>query len=557
MVEASDGSILKIGIFIVSYNASSTIQELLRRIPDRSWDRIHQIFVFDDSSKDATVDIVTNFKEVPQSNKLHVFFNEVNLGYGGNQKRGYLYAMSEGIDAVILLHGDAQYAPEEIPNFIEALSTGECDAVFGSRMLSQGGARRGGMPLYKYLGNKVLTSFQNWALGQQFTEYHSGYRAYRMDALSRVPFLKNTNDFHFDNEIILQLLAGRFKIREIPIPTYYGSEICYVNGMQYAFNVFLTTLKFILHRRGFSYFDQFDLRSDDKYTFKNNYFSSHHTILRLIQGTEGPIKQSTLPIEHPGEPAEENNKPKVLYVGSGSGFLAAKISDLGYEVVGVDQYHSEEAIQSCKKFIVCKIQDSIELPEDQRFDCIVFADVLERVRSPEDLLLWARGRLKPGGRIVASTGNVAHFYVRLMLILGRFTYTERGILDRTHRRLFTLRSFRKAFADCGYALIRETSCPIPFENLIPGRPGLTDFMSWLNMLACHVWASLFAYQIVIEVRADQASVSEYLRRYQIGAPYIRVKSMNQEGRINETVRGNPSDPQPGGGCEHQSEGSQL
>ena len=130
-----------------------------------------------------------------------------NVGYGGNQKAGYTYAVDHGWDVVVMLHGDGQYAPEVMQDLVSPIVRGEADAVFGSRMMIKGGARQGGMPLYKYIGNRVLTTSQNAITGLRLSEWHSGYRAYRVSALAALPYVGNSNGFDFDTEIILQLYA--------------------------------------------------------------------------------------------------------------------------------------------------------------------------------------------------------------------------------------------------------------------------------------------------------------------------------------------------------------
>ncbi len=150
---------------------------------------------------------------------MTVLRNELNQGYGGNQKIGYTFAIERGFDVVVLLHGDGQYAPEEMPRLLEPLQEGRADAVFGSRMMTTFGALRGGMPLYKYVGNRLLTTVQNALLRTRLSEFHSGYRAYAVPALRRIRFPLNSNDFHFDTEIIIQLLNVGQRIVEVPIPT--------------------------------------------------------------------------------------------------------------------------------------------------------------------------------------------------------------------------------------------------------------------------------------------------------------------------------------------------
>ncbi|PYO44942.1 MAG: glycosyltransferase family 2 protein [Gemmatimonadetes bacterium] len=192
-------------IFIVAYNAERTIQDVLARIPHGLADDYHvEVLVIDDSSPDQTFE---RGEEVRGSQtlpfKLHVLFNPINQGYGGNQKIGFHFAIERDFDFVALVHGDGQYAPECLPGLVEPLAKGEADAVFGSRMMESRGALSGGMPLYKFVGNKILTAAQNRLLRLRLSEFHSGYRVYSVDALRRIPFSLNTNDFHFDTEIII------------------------------------------------------------------------------------------------------------------------------------------------------------------------------------------------------------------------------------------------------------------------------------------------------------------------------------------------------------------
>ncbi|HEV8064195.1 MAG TPA: glycosyltransferase family 2 protein, partial [Acidimicrobiales bacterium] len=221
----------RIGVVVVAYNAESTLLKTLDRIPESFRSRIDEIIIADDSSLDDTFEIGKQWARRHDSVKTHVLRHTKNLGYGGNQKAAYSLAIEHDLDIVVLLHGDGQYAPECLPEIVEPFEHTECAAVFGSRMMYKGAARRGGMPLYKRLGNRILTRFENTVLGSSLTEFHSGYRAYRTDVLKRIPFTANSDGFDFDTQIIAQVLHVGGQIVEVPIPTYYGDEICYVNGM--------------------------------------------------------------------------------------------------------------------------------------------------------------------------------------------------------------------------------------------------------------------------------------------------------------------------------------
>ena len=239
----------RIAIFIVAYNAEATLGGVIERIPAPIMDKVEEIFVFDDASQDRTSAVGREYARRLGAGKLVIHRNPVNLMYGGNQQRGYRYAIERGFDIVVLLHGDGQYAPEVMQELLTPLERGQADMVMGSRMLIEGGAIRGNMPRYKFVGNKILTRAQNFLLGTRLSEFHSGYRAYAVAALATIPLGALTQDWHFDTQIILHFLQRGYRVKEVPIPTYYGDEISRVNGIPYAINCIRESLVFALAYR--------------------------------------------------------------------------------------------------------------------------------------------------------------------------------------------------------------------------------------------------------------------------------------------------------------------
>ncbi len=239
----------RIGIFIIAYNAVNHLIKTISRIPPEVYKNVEEIFVIDDCSQDNTYHAALGYKAEQGVDKLTVHRNQRNQGYGGNQKVGYQYAVDRGLDIVALVHGDGQYAPEALGLLLDPLINKQADMVFGSRMSEKGKALKGGMPLYKYFGNRVLTYLQNQMTGLNLSEYHSGYRLYSVDALRQIPFQSFTNSWHFDTQIILALAERNFRIVERPIPTYYGDEICHVNGIPYALHCLMTSYRFYRNRK--------------------------------------------------------------------------------------------------------------------------------------------------------------------------------------------------------------------------------------------------------------------------------------------------------------------
>lgn len=248
---------LKIAVYIPTYNAGRTLPLVLDRIPQEVKNRVEEIFIVDNASPDNTYLIGVGYKNEKGLHNLNVYRNERNLGYGGSQKVAYRYAIERGYDVVVMLHGDAQYAPEKIAYLLEPFERGEADMVFGSRMA--GLPLDGGMPLHRYWGNKFLTAVENSVLDWDLSEYHSGFRLFSCQALKQVPFDLCSDDYHFDTEILVQFKIKQLRVVERPIPTYYGDEKSYVNVWTYGLRVLFTMLEYGLHRRGLRRVAKFDL----------------------------------------------------------------------------------------------------------------------------------------------------------------------------------------------------------------------------------------------------------------------------------------------------------
>lgn len=239
----------KIVVVMPAYNAAKTLEKTLEDIPH---DSIDDVILTDDASKDNTVEIAKRLG-------LKVFVHEVNKGYGANQKTCYREALKLGADIMIMVHPDHQYDPTVIPQLIEPLINGECDAVFGSRMLG-GRPLEGGMPKWKYFANIFLTAVENAIFYMYLTEYHSGLRAYSRKYLEMVKFESNSDDFVFDSEIIAQGVTHNMRIQEIPIQTRYfpeASQIGFGRSVVYGMSILKMLIKFKLHKKGIKRFKMF------------------------------------------------------------------------------------------------------------------------------------------------------------------------------------------------------------------------------------------------------------------------------------------------------------
>ncbi len=197
-----------------AYNAEKTLEQTYREIP---FDIVDEVVLVDDASRDDTVG------HARRLGIQHLIVHDANRGYGANQKTCYRKALEIGADVAVMLHPDYQYDPALIPALAGMVASGSCDIALGSRMTDRS-ALRGGMPLYKYLGNRLLTAWQNYCLGQRLTEYHTGYRAFSRRVLESLPLASFSDDFIFDNQILVAALERSYRIGEMPCPARYDRE---------------------------------------------------------------------------------------------------------------------------------------------------------------------------------------------------------------------------------------------------------------------------------------------------------------------------------------------
>jgi len=233
----------KVVVVLPAYNAALTLEQTYAEIP---FDIVDEVVLVDDASKDDTVEV---------GEKLgikHIIKHEQNTGYGGNQKSCYQKALTLGADIVIMLHPDYQYTPQLIPAMVSLIGNNLYPVVLGSRILGNG-ALKGGMPIYKYIANRLLTFGQNILVGQKLSEYHTGYRAFSKEVLENISFMKNSDDFLFDNQMLSQIIYKGYAIGEITCPTKYFEEASSINfsrSSTYGIGVIATSFKHFFNKMG-------------------------------------------------------------------------------------------------------------------------------------------------------------------------------------------------------------------------------------------------------------------------------------------------------------------
>ncbi|MEY4571940.1 MAG: hypothetical protein RLZ10_1157, partial [Bacteroidota bacterium] len=345
-------------VLIISYQAEDHIEQTIERLPDSICnDEKIEIVLFDDNSTDLTIEKAKK-AFLAKNIKPKIFKNPKNLGYGGNQKVGYQYAINNNYAYVLMLHGDGQYPPEYIPKMLEQAKSKVLDLCYGTRLNNEYGALKGGMPLYKYVGNKILTNILNKILEVNLSEFHSGYRIYRVDALKKIRIDLNSNNFHFDTQIIIQIISIGGNIGHINIPTKYGDEISRVKGLIYAYNIIKEALISTLQKYSILY--------DEKYS----------SFSKIIDQNYASIKSSAYV-----KTLLKNNNKIVL------------ITD-----------HSKDEIKAGRGIEGIKIISSNDELVEQIRDCdaIIWPDLLS-IDGVEKQIEWIRGNIDMDEKILLAT----------------------------------------------------------------------------------------------------------------------------------------------------------
>lgn len=457
-------------IFIVAYNHENFITKVLERLPQSLQKEDYEILIIDDASIDKTFELANKWSKKNDTVNIKILKNIKNYGYGGNQKLGMKYAIENNFDTLTLLHGDGQYAPEIIHDLINFHVQNKSSLTLGSRMINKKDALKGKMPIYKFIGNIILTKTQNLILKTNLSEFHTGYRVYSINTLSNCKFFLNSNNYHFDTEIIIQHIANNYKISEFAIPTYYGDEISYVNGLHYAFNIIKQTILYKLQKLGIFYSEKYN-HIIEQYEDKSNFYSTHKLAISKV-----------------------NSNSSIIDIGSSNAsylnFLKRKKNCY---IKTVNKYQNLKNPNVDEEEI---IDLDYGLPKNiKKFEYILLLDIIEHLKEPEIFVKNLYNELDQNHKIIASTANISFVIIRLMLLFGFFNYGNRGILDKTHTRLFTFSSFKQLFIN--YFEIHETrGIPVPFP-LALGENMFSKLLLKINIFLIKISKSLFSYQIFL------------------------------------------------------------
>ncbi len=411
--------------------------------------------------------------------------------YGSIQKLAFRWALEENFDIVAIVNGSGNFPMGSLAALVKPIIVGECDVVSASRVGDGIVSKDVDAPWYKRFGNRGLSDLTNRLTGKSFDDWHCAYRAYSCRALDAIPFDRNSDGHIFDFEMMVQLLEGNFAVSEIPVSIVADNAFNWIECASFAFAAIISIVRYRSHKMGFGTGSTAFNSLAYELKFREN--TSHANLLQWIG--ECP----------PGS---------VLDVGCSDGRFGELVESMGHTVVGVDGMELPGVRTRISEFYETDLDQGLaELLGGRRFDLIVAADVLEHLRTPEMLLAELKALLSEDGIILVSVPNLSHWYGRLKVGSGMFSYDRRGLFDVGHLRFFTPVSFRRTASSVGLEIVKTASTNTPVVDVLTrGRRAAGDsghaseigvFPVAFEKLAkslLRVWPSMFSYQLLFELR---------------------------------------------------------
>jgi 2-polyprenyl-3-methyl-5-hydroxy-6-metoxy-1,4-benzoquinol methylase len=467
----------RVALFLFDCLDHKSLSATLERIPESVASTLEEVIVMQDSRSEFDARA-----ESLESNPFDLRFHRQprDLGHGGTRKAAFEYALRNRFDLVVLMRGDGTHPVESLPDLLEPAIQGQ-PLVVGSRLQDWRETVRGGMPVNRLLAHAAAAAIQDRILGLRLRDYLSSFRVYATDVLRRIPFQLNADDRLFEVHAIIQCRALGITVREVPVRSVWREGDAGRGELRDGFRACWTAVNYRLHqlhlRRRGRYFVDLGIH----YALKQSETGSHMQIVDAIR---------------PGS--------RVLDLGCSQGLLAKPLREKDVRVTGVDGRSPDPRLaRELEDYLQWDLQLALELPVGRDFDYVVCADVIEHLKNRRELLQSARRYLKPDGRLIISTPNIALWFYRLSLLVGRFEYGPRGVLDHDHAHLYTRDSFRREVEGAGFRVLRERVTALPFEVVFEstGRSRLVREISRLYHRLARLWPELFAYQIVLEAES--------------------------------------------------------
>ena len=471
----------RFGLFLVDCVDADTLRKTLSRIPAELDVWFEEVVIMLDRPSGGSVSWAGALENETRF-KLRFHHPPRDSGFGAVRKAAFEYALRKGFDQVIVMRGDATHSPEKLPELIQLALTDPSRFVLATEL---GQSRP---PVSSRLSRRLSTFLLNRILGMRLRDYRTGFRLYHGEALKRIPFQLDADDTLFDIEIILQLRALGIPIYETPPADADGGarvnagaikDIHDAHDARHDLLACATAIGYRLHQIHFTRNGRYLVDHDVHYTLKRSKTGSHVQIVSAIA---------------PGS--------AVLDLGCSNGLLARPLLEKNVRVTGVDAGPGERLSKELDGYFQRDLELPLELPYERVFDYVVCADVIEHLRNRAQLLRGARRYLKPDGKLIISTPNIALWFYRLSLLVGRFEYGPRGVLDETHVHLYTGSTFQREIERAGFTVVRRRVTSLPFEVVFEstGRSRLIRGLEFAYHQLARLWPSMFAYQHILEAQ---------------------------------------------------------
>jgi 2-polyprenyl-3-methyl-5-hydroxy-6-metoxy-1,4-benzoquinol methylase len=446
------------------------IRALLAALPPSLRTAPGEICVF----ADADASLVDRVSGAIPERKIELWRLPRGAGPGDARKLAFDRAREIGVRAVVCLRGDGSHPAGELEGLIGAYRDGE---LLIAARVHDWLQRPPGLPRLRLLAHRAATAFQNRVLRLGLDDYHSGLRIVPVSALSRLPYQLADSGRGFELDFVIQCRALGVPIREHPVPPSWSEYASDLHGIAGVVRACASALDYRLHQLHVVRRDRWFVDRGEPYTLKRSATSSHMQIVEAIR---------------PGS--------SVLDLGCSQGLLARPLRERNVRVVGVDRREPAEVAGDFDAYYQRDLDAPLDLPVGPDFDYVILSDVLEHLRNRRALLAATRRFLAPSGRLIVSTPNVALFTQRAALLLGRFEYAPRGILDETHLHLYTRASIRRELARAGFRVTRERATSIPFELIFEstGRSRALRAIDRGYFALAQLWPELLAYQNILE-----------------------------------------------------------
>jgi SAM-dependent methyltransferase len=500
----------RFGLFLVDCADVDAIRKTLSRIPTELSNWFEEVVIMlDRPAGSALSSAMTLRGENPFALRFHR--PPRDSGFGAIRKAAFEYALLKGFDQVIVMRGDTTDPPEKLPGLIRLALADPARFVLATPV------DRGGSSSARRLSHRVSTFIQNRILGMRLKDYRTSFRLYPSEALARIPFQLDADDALFDTEIILQMRALGIPIHEAPLINEHRDVGHGDNSrppadptarrVPHDFLACAAALGYRFHQIHLTRNGRYLVDHDIHYTLKRSSTGSHAQIVSAIE-----------------------NGSAVLDLGCSNGLLARPLLEKDVRVTGVDAGPGERLSKELAGYYQRDLDLPLELPYERVFDYVVCADVIEHLRNRAQLLRGARRYLKPDGKLIISTPNIALWFYRLSLLVGRFEYGPRGILDETHVHLYTGSTFRREVEKAGFTVLRQRVTSLPFEVVFEstGRSRLVRGLESAYHQLAALWPSMFAYQHILEAQ---------------------ITTLDEESTADSETSSRPSPSGPGSGVD--------